>query len=356
MTERTDELAERLFGSMLGSMEVLTVYLGDRLGLYRALTDGPATPEDLAARAGIHPRYAREWLEQQAAAGIVDVDGEMSVDGSTRRYELPTEHAEVLIDQDSLSHVTPFARMIVAAAQQLPALMQAYREGGGVSWSQFGPDMREGQEYGNRPAFLRLLAADWFPAMPDIHDRLTAGPSRVADIGCGGGWSTLAIAKAYPQATVEGYDIDEPSIERARGHAHALGMADRVRFHTRDLEELDPGSYDLVTAFECIHDMPHPVEVLASMHRLAGEDGIVLVMDERVAESFAAPADEIERLMYGWSTLVCLPDGMAHPDSVGTGTVMRPAILERYAREAGFGRIEILPVEHDFWRFYRLHR
>jgi protein-L-isoaspartate O-methyltransferase len=284
----------------------------------------------------------------------VDVVGEG--DGDARRFELPDEHAEVLLNQDSLNHVTPFARMVVAASQQLPALMQAYREGGGVPWSQFGPDMREGQEYSNRPAFLGLLGQEWLPAVREIHERLTAGPTRVADIGCGGGWSTLAIARAYPQAIVEGFDIDEPSIERARGHAHAWGMADRVRFHTRDLEELDPGSYDLVTAFECIHDMPHPVDVLAAMLRLAGEDGIVMVMDERVAESFSAPADEIERLMYGWSTLVCLPDGMAHPDSVGTGTVMRPAMLERYARAAGFGGVEILPVEHDFWRFYRLRQ
>lgn len=352
MAERADALVERLFGSLLGSMEVLTVYLGDRLGLYRALAEGDATPEDLAARAGIHPRYAREWLEQQAAAGIVDVVGDG--DGSGRRYGLPDEHAEVLVNPDSLNHVTPLARMIVAAGQQLPALMKAYRDGGGVSWAQFGPDMREGQEYGNRPAFLGLLGQEWFPAVPEIHDRLTEGPTRVADIGCGGGWSTLAIAKAYPLARVEGFDIDEPAIERARGHAHASGLADRVRFHARDLEELDEGSYDLVTAFECIHDMPHPVSVLAEMRRLAGPDGIVMVMDERVAESFSAPADEIERLMYGWSTLVCLPDGMAHPDSAATGTVMRPATLERYAREAGFDRVEILPIEHDFWRFYRL--
>ena len=184
-------------------------------------------------------------------------------------------------------------------------------------------------------------------------------PARVADVGCGAGWSSIALARAYPQARVDGFDLDAPSIELARRHAAAAGVADRVAFHARDAA--DPalaGAYDLVLAFETIHDMARPVEALRTMGRLAGAGGAVIVMDERVGEAFTAPGDPTERLFYGSSILFCLPTGLADgtPErpSAGTGTVMRPATFRRYALEAGFGGVEILPIEHDFFRFYRL--
>lgn len=355
MSERADALAERIFGSLLGSMEIFTIYLGDRLGLYAALGEGPATSSELAARAGIAERYAREWLEQQAVAGLLEVDDVAAV-AADRRYTLPAEHAEVVLDRDALTYLTPIARALVAAAQQMPALMAAYRDGGGVNWRDYGPDMSEGQEFGNRPAFMAMMGS-WIPqGLPDVHARLSAG-GRVADVGCGGGWSSIAIAQAYGGVTVDGYDLDEPAVERARNSAAEHGLADRVRFHAVDPAEMDHGDgYDLVCAFECIHDMPQPVPVLRAMRTMAGDAGGVMVMDEKVGHEFTAPGDELERLMYGFSTLVCLPDGMSHPDSVGTGTVMRPAVFEGYAKEAGFDRVEILPIDADLWRFYRLHR
>jgi SAM-dependent methyltransferase len=354
MSERADALAERIFGSLLGTMEVFTIYLGDRLGLYAALAEGAATSADLASRAGIAERYAREWLEQQAVNGFVEVD-DASTAARARMYSLPPEHAEVFLDRDALTYLPPLARAMVAAGQQMPALMSAYRDGGGVNWRDYGPDMSEGQEFGNRPSFIASMGS-WIPhGLPDVHERLSAG-GRVADVGCGGGWSSIAIARAYEGVTVDGFDLDEPAIERARRSAAEHGLADRVRFHATDPAEMDHGEgYDLVCAFECIHDMPQPVPVLRAMRSMAGEAGGVMVMDEKVAHEFIAPGDEIERLMYGFSTLVCLPDGMSHPDSVGTGTVMRPSVFEGYATEAGFGRVEILPIEADLWRFYRLH-
>jgi SAM-dependent methyltransferase len=354
MSERADALAERIFGSLLGTMEVFTIYLGDRLGLYAALADGAATPADLAARAGVAERYAREWLEQQAVNSFVEVD-DASAAPDARRYSLPPEHAEVFLDRDALTYLSPLARVMVAAGQQMPALMTAYRDGGGVNWRDYGPDMSEGQEFGNRPSFIASMDSWIRQGLPDVHERLSAG-GRVADVGCGGGWSSIAIAEAYEGVTVDGFDLDEPAVERARRSAEAHGIADRVRFHATDPVEMDHREgYDLVCAFECIHDMPQPVPVLRAMRSMAGEAGGVMVMDERVAHEFTAPGDDIERLMYGFSTLVCLPDGMSHPDSVGTGTVMRPSVFEGYAREAGFDRVEILPIEADLWRFYRLH-
>jgi SAM-dependent methyltransferase len=353
MGEQADALAERVFGALIDTAEVLTIYLGDRLGLYTALASGPATPSELAARAGIADRYAREWLEQQAVAGFVEVD-DPRAPASDRRYTLPDEHAGVFVDRDALTYLPPFARAFVAAAQQLPAIQEAYRTGGGVNWRDYGPDMSEGQEYGNRPTYLASLA-DWFASQPDVHDRLSRG-GRVADVGCGGGWSSISIAHAYPGVTVDGFDLDEPAVERARRSAELEGVADRVRFHATDPAEMDHGEgYDLVCAFECIHDMPQPVPVLRAMRSMAGDAGAVIVMDEAVAHEFTAPGDETERIMYGFSTLVCLPDGMSHPGSVGTGTVMRPSVFEGYATDAGFGRVEILPIDAGLWRLYRLH-
>ena len=169
-------------------------------------------------------------------------------------------------------------------------------------------------------------------------------------------WSTIGIARAYPQARVDGYDIDEPSVEQARRNAEESGVADRIRFTTVDAAAAEEqGSYDLVTAFECVHDLADPVGVLGAMRRMGRPGGTVLGVDEKVAERFTAPGDVIERLIYGYSVTCCLPDGLSVRPSAGTGAVMRPATLERYAREAGFAGVDILPVEHDFFRFYRLH-
>jgi 2-polyprenyl-3-methyl-5-hydroxy-6-metoxy-1,4-benzoquinol methylase len=218
--------------------------------------------------------------------------------------------------------------------------------------------MREGIAYANRAMFVNLMGSEWLPAVPDVHERLQANPpARVADIGCGTGWSSISIARAYPQVRVDGFDLDEDSIAEARANAEAERLADRVNFHLRDAADPElSGRYHLVIAIECIHDMSRPVEALRAMRSLVGEDGAVLVVDERVGETFAAPGDETERLMYGYSVLHCLPVGMADQPSAGTGTVMRPATLRRYATEAGFSEIEILPIENDMWRFYQLIR
>jgi 2-polyprenyl-3-methyl-5-hydroxy-6-metoxy-1,4-benzoquinol methylase len=201
---------------------------------------------------------------------------------------------------------------------------------------------------------VHKLAQEWFAGIPEIHDRLASG-GRVADIGSGFGWSSISLATGYEKITVDGFDLDEPSVILARRHAEEAGVSDRVQFHSIDAG--DPsveGDYGLVAAFECIHDMPDPVSTLATMRRITADDGIVVVMDEKVAEEFSPDAGAVEQLIYGFSNFICLPDGMATPHSVATGAVMRPDTLRRYAREAGFKDIEILPIEAGTWRFYRL--
>jgi SAM-dependent methyltransferase len=355
---KRDALAERLFGAALGAYELMTVHLGDRLGYYRALEElGSATPGELAAATGTHERYAREWLEQQAVAGFLDVE-DASAPPDDRRFRLSAGHAEVLNDRDSLAHVTPMARFGVSFASVLPQIEEAFRTGGGVSWEEFGELGLHAQGDANRPLFVNLLGSEWLPAIADVHERLQADPpARVADVAFGAGWSSIAIARAYPQVTVDGYELDEASVELATRNAEEAGVADRVTFHARDAGDPElAGSYDLVTVFEALHDMSRPVEVLRALRGLVSEGGTVLVMDERVADAFTAPGDEVERLMYTYSILCCLPVGLSDTPSAGTGTVMRTDTLRRYAAEAGFADVEVLPIEHEIFRFYRLRQ
>ena len=354
--QRRDALVERIFGSSIEFMEILSIYVGDRLGFYRTLADaGEATASQMADASGTHGRYAREWLEQQAVAGILEVE-DADADPEERRYRLPEGHDEVLLERDSLYYMAPFARMMVGISRPLPAVLEAFRTGGGVPYPEYGDDTREGIAYANRPMFVNLMGTEWLPAVPDVHERLQADPpARVADIGCGTGWSSISIARAYPKARVDGFDLDEDSIAEAKANAEAEGLTDRVTFQVRDAADPELSDrYDLAIAIECIHDMGRPVEALRAMRSMAGNDGAVLVADERVGEDFAAPGDEVERLMYGFSIVHCLPVGMAERPSAGTGTVMRPATLRRYATEAGFSGVEILPIENDFLRFYQL--
>jgi 2-polyprenyl-3-methyl-5-hydroxy-6-metoxy-1,4-benzoquinol methylase len=352
--ERRDAVAGRVGAAILGSLDAQAIYLGDRLGLYRALADGgPATATELAERAGIHRRYAREWLEHQAVGAIVDVD-DVAAAPDARRYTLPPAHAEVLVDEDNLAFLAPLARMVVGTAQRLPDVLVAYRTGGGVDWADYGPDVVEAQEGVNRPQFAHLVG-EWIDALPDVAYRLRDEGGRVADVACGTGWSSISIARHFPKVEVDGIDIDAGSIERAKRHATAMGLSDRVSFLFADAAAADgAGRYDLVTIFEAVHDMARPVEVLAAARRLLAPGGAVLVGDERVAEQFMAPGDEAERLFYGYSVVACLANGLVDAPSIGTGTVMRPAVLEAIAREAGFSRFDILPTEHDSFRFYRL--
>jgi 2-polyprenyl-3-methyl-5-hydroxy-6-metoxy-1,4-benzoquinol methylase len=354
--QRRDALVDRIFGSSIGFMEILSIYVGDRLGFYRVLAnDGGATASQLADTTDTHGRYAREWLEQQAVAGILEVE-DADTEPEERRYLLPEGHDEVLLERDSLYYVAPFALQMVGITRPLPAVLEAFRTGGGVPYAEYGEDMREGIAYGNRPMFVNLMGTEWLPAVPDVHERLQADPpARVADVGCGTGWSSISIARAYPKVGVDGFDLDEDSIAEAKANAEAEGLTDQVSFQVRDAADPElSGRYDVAIAFECIHDMGRPVEALRALRSMASEDGAVLVVDERVGEDFTAPSDEIERLMYGFSVLHCLPVGMAEQPSAGTGTVMRPATLRRYATEAGFSGVEILPIENDLWRFYRL--
>jgi predicted transcriptional regulator len=302
---RRDALADRLFDSVIQSMELASVWLGLRLGLYEALRDhGPATVAELAGRAGIDARYAREWLEQQAVAGLLDVE-DATRDAEDRRYRLPTAHAEVLLDADHPAHAGAAAWWIGSLAEVRQRVPDLYRSGQGLPYPAYGADCRLAIANFNRPMFVNDLAG-WFAAVPELQARL---------------------------------------------------QADRVRFRVVDAAELQAageGGYDAAFVFEALHDMARPVEALQAIRALLAPGGVVVVADEKVAETFTAPGDEVERLNFAFSWWHCLPASRAETPSVAAGTALRPATVRDWAGRAGFAGLDVLPVDHLFWRFYQL--
>ena len=348
--EAAGAFAERMFGAMLATLDVAAVHIGLRTGLYRALsTDDPRTASEIAARADTDERYTREWLEQQAASGIVACT-DPAADPLT--FTLPPGHDIALTDPHSPASVAGLVRATVGALQPLQRVIDAFYTGEGIPYAAYGTDMREGIGEVNLPRYRHALP-DWLRAIADVHERLRRPGAHVADIACGIGHSSRAIARADPLAHVDGFDDDETSIDRARAH-HGN---DRVRFFVQDAADRSlHGSYDLVTIFQAVHDMNHPVQALTTARELLAPGGALIVADEKVPHAFSAPSeDPMERCAYGFSILHCLPVGRTAPDAAATGTVMRPHTLEGYARAAGFGSVEILEIEDDFWWFYRLN-
>lgn len=334
----------------LGVFDIASTYLGVKLGLYRSLADdGPATAAELAARTGTDARLVREWLEQQGATELLDAEQ----DGEAWRFSLPAGHAAVLLDPDAVDGVAGTVMSLVADLTQVPRLVESFRTGRGIPYADYGPDEAEGQSLGTRPVY-RSEVATWLAAVPGLPERLASDGARVLDIGCGVGWSSVCMAQAHPGLTVDGVDLDPGSISAARGVAAAEGVSDRVTFELRDAATLAGAGYDLATMFEMVHDLARPVEALRAAREALGPDGVVLVADEPVGDAFAGPADDEERRYHGYSVLHCLPASMTEPGSAATGTVMRPDTLRRYATDAGFTSVEVLPVESAAFRLYLL--
>ena len=350
---RVEEFAGSLFGACLATMELANVELGLRLGLYEALAGaGGVTAAELAGRAGIAPRYAREWLEQQAVAGVVEVD-DTTKPPDERRFELPNAHAHVLLDDDSEACMKPCAAVVPWVAKAIDIMVAEFRQGAGAAFGLF--DLHDVQAAFTRPVFVNHLTQNWLPALPDVQAKLESGAHvRIADVGCGEGIAAITITRQFPNAEVHGYDLDAVSIAVAKQAAADAAVADRARFEVRDAA--DPtinGDYDLVMAIEMLHDMPDPVAILRTMRSLAGENGAVLVVDERTEATFTVPTSEMERFLYSFSTLHCLAVSM-QDGGVGTGTLIRADTMHQYATQAGFATIETLDVEHPQFVLYRL--
>jgi 2-polyprenyl-3-methyl-5-hydroxy-6-metoxy-1,4-benzoquinol methylase len=259
----------------------------------------------------------------------------------------------VLAADDHPSHFAPMAQMVAGVGGALERVVNAYRSGGGVAYPHFGAAFRAGQAGINRPAYLSDLVSRWIPALPDLHSALTSTPMRVADVGCGAGWSTLAMARAFPKADVVGLDADPASVYDAQRNAAAHGVAGRFDLRAADTLP-DDGPFDLVLVLEALHDMARPDEALRAIRQALAPGGSVIVADEKVGDHFHAPGDDLERLMYGWSIVHCLPVGMADQPSAAIGTVIRADTVQALATAAGLPRVEIVPVDGGFFRLYRL--
>jgi ubiquinone/menaquinone biosynthesis C-methylase UbiE len=344
-----DTFTDQVFDATLGYFKILSMYLGLRLGLYDALRGEALTADGLAERAGIDARYAREWCEQQATAGVLNAE----VTAEPHRFRLGDDAAEGLLDADSLSYVGATIRQLTSLRAVIDPVVDAYRTGAGLPPEAFGAESADGQGGANRPVYLTTLPADWLPNIEPFHTKLSAGPTSVIDVGCGHGWSSIALARAYPNAGVDGYDPDAYSVEQAKTHATDAGVADRVHFHAVDATALD-ATADLAMAFECVHDMPDPVGVLGAVRRALPSEGAMLVVDERTRDRFDGTPDALDSYFYGWSLFDCLPAGRAQTPSAATGTAMRPDTLRGFAEAAGFSRFEVLPIEHDAFRLYLL--
>jgi len=347
---RREAFANRLTDSTNGGFDVAAAYLGLRLGLYRSLADdGPASASQLAARTGTNERLVREWLEQQAATEILEATRE----GDTWSFSLPDEYAAVLLDPDALDGMGGTIKAQIACFTLVPRLVESFRSGQGIPFADYGPDMIEGQAASTRPVYSAELAS-WFAAIPDVSARLAGESARILDIGCGEGWSSVTMARAFPNAQIDGVDLDSASIAAATATAEQECVADRVSFEVRDAASLAGAGFDVATMFEMLHDLSHPVQVLRVAREALAPGGNVLVADEITEDAFAGPAGEGDRRHYGWSVLHCLPASMTEPDSAATGTVIRPSTVRAYAEQAGFSSVEILPVESVAFRLYLL--
>ncbi|MFQ6027037.1 MAG: methyltransferase domain-containing protein [Dehalococcoidia bacterium] len=347
--QKAEAFAERIFSDLNAGMSCLSLYLGHQLGLFDSLNQsGPVTAPELAQRTGCHPRYIREWLSCMAAGGYLEYDA------ASGRFTLPPEHAPALVDPDNPGFAVGVMGWVPSFASVLPKLLEVYRTGGGVSYEDYGNDMMDAQGWSTRPMFVNDYLSQWIPALPDVEAKLQAG-GRVVEVGCGVGWSSVALARGIPEVRIDAVDPDSLSLEKARRNAAEAGVADRITFHEAPLEESSlNGPYDLVTAFECLHDMPYPVSVLRRMRELAAPDGAVLIADEAVADTLEENCNFMGHLFYNFSVLHCLPQALVFPDAAGTGTVIEPSTVRRYAQEAGFSRVEVLPIENPMFRFYRL--
>lgn len=344
-------LEDRLISSATATLEMYSIHIGRSLGLYHALAEGSRTPRELADAAGIHPRYAREWLEQQAVAGFLAVD-DAAEEQDRRIYRLDPNAAAIFTGEEDPSHVSPLADILVGIGQTLDRVTEAYRTGSGVTFGDFGPHLMHGQGAINRPAFTHDLVPSWIGAVDGLIDRLNAG-GRIADLGCGVGWASIAMARRLPGATVIGWDLDPASIASARLNAEQAGV--KVRFEPANAAAMGrEGPFELITILEALHDMSNPVEVLRAARQVLADGGIVLVADEKVADRFTAPGDELERMMYGWSITHCLPAAMSEQPSAAIGTVIRAPVVHKLAKEAGFESAETLAVDAGFFQLHVL--
>lgn len=328
--QRMEELLHKLVNDMGAALAVPLALIGDRHGLFETLeATGAVTSAELAERTGLAERYLREWLLAMAASGYVDYAG----DG---RYRLSPEQAEAFCHPDSPGYLAGGLQNLTASTRALDRVTDAFRTGEGMGWHEHHPDVFHGTERFFRPSYVNFLTSTWIPSFDGLEDRLRAG-ARVADVGCGFGASTRIMAAAYPSSTFVGLDYHDASIEAAGGKAAAEGLADRVTFRTGSASDLT-GDYDLITYFDCLHDMPDPLGALRAARQALHDEGWVLLVEPMGGDTIEEALNPVGRVYAAASVLLCLPSGLSAEPRAGLGNQVGPAATLALAGDAGFSR------------------
>lgn len=329
-SDRVQAFAGKLLDELGATVTGALIHIGDRLGLYRALAEGgPVDSAGLAERTRTSERYVREWLGNQCAAGLVEFDP------TSRTYHLPPEHAAVLADEESPTFMAGGFETAVGVFQILDRVEGAFRSGQGIDWGDHDPRMFCGVERFFRPTYRSCLVQEWIPALDGIRARLESG-AKVADVGCGHGATAILIAQAYPASTVVGIDVHPESIETARRRAEEAGVTERVRFVCAGAQDYTDRDFDLITFFDCLHDMGDPHAAAAQAHQALREDGALMAVEPLAGDSLEENLNPVGRAYYGFSTLICTPASLSQHGRCGLGAQAGEARLREVLTRGGF--------------------
>ena len=340
------EFAFKVVNELGAAMAAPHVYIGDRLDLFKTLAaNGPSTVDQLAATTGLQERYLREWCAAMAASGFIDYD----TTGQT--FTLPPAKAAVLANEDSPVFVGGFAQMLPDHYAVIPRVIQAFREGGGVPYSQYTNDTFQGTERFFRPGYINFLVQDWIPAL-GLTQKLEAG-AKVADVGCGRGQAIATLAAAFPKSVFHGFDNHAPGIEGAKANAAAAGVSANTRFEVKGATELpQTGDFDLVCNLDSLHDMVDPHGCGKSVYGALKPGGSWFIVEPNVSDKLEENLNPVGRVFYSVSMLQCMTASLAH-GGAGYGACMGPAKAQQIAEEAGFKSFRRLPIENPFNQFFQ---
>ncbi len=346
---KVKEFAGVMTSDLGAAMQGALSYIGDRLGLFKSLAGaGAVTCAEFATRTGLNERYLREWLGAMTAAKYI------SYDAATARYSMSAEHAMILANEDSPFFMGGFMQMIVPEVGMAPKLLESFRTGRGLPQSEYPPEVFEAIERGSAPMYKHSLVRKWMPAMPQVVGALNAGGSAL-DVGCGSGRAVIALAAAYPNAKLFGYDGHPGSVERARANAKAAGVADRVIFDVVDCTKLPTTKFDFIATFDVIHDSVDPVGLLKSIRAALKANGTYLMVEVNVSNDVADNINPMGRMMYSASTLYCMTVSLAH-GGAGIGAMMGEAKARELVQQAGFAEFKRLPIKDAFSVLYEIQR
>ncbi len=330
-----DKLMQFVFNAVdeVGAtLNTALVVIGDKLGLYRALAGaGGLSPAELADRAGASERYVREWLNAQAAGGYVEYDPESA------RYTLPPEQTVALTDPDSPAYLPGFFQIALGSVIDSPNIAERVRSGGGFGWHEHVHDVHEGCERFFRPGYNAHLVAEWLPALDGVAAKLERG-ALVADIGCGHGSSTILMAQAFPNSRFVGSDYHHASIETARRRAQDAGVSDRVSFQIAPAAAYSGGGYDLVTMFDCLHDMGDPVGAARHVRSTLAPDGTWMIVEPQAGDRVEDNLNPVGRAYYAFSTLLCTPASLSQDVGLALGAQAGEARIRDVVETGGFTR------------------